>query len=215
MKALHIFDTIDALVPTLDGWATIEKANTLAALVLAARPFTVVELGTYAGRSAIPMALAMKHLGQGILIGVDPYSPDESAKNETVESALWWKNLNHNAILEKFKTQINTLGLQNVIRLERMTSDAFDPPDSIDILHVDGSHGIQVKTDVMRYCPRVRVGGYVIMDDINWCVNGVQTVKEATNWMLENGFRKLYEVIKPAATKDQPGDDWAVFFNQK
>lgn len=206
-----LFSQIESMVPGMDGWCTLNKAMRCAALVTATRPTLCLEIGTYSGRSAIPIALALQYNGHGTLIGVDPYDPIESAKNETQCSSEWWGKLRHEIILEQFLTKIRELGLQNVLRLERMTSDAFQPPDDIDIFHCDGSHGPQALIDTQRYASKVRVGGYVIMDDINWCVDGKWTVRDATQWLEGNGFAKLYEMVKPSTDPNQPADDWALY----
>src|SRR5271170_6961170 len=84
-----MFSRIATTLPTLDGWATSEKGCTLAALVLANKPKLVVEIGVFAGRSLLPMALALKANGSGKVIGIDPYDSQESAKDEFPDSAVW------------------------------------------------------------------------------------------------------------------------------
>jgi hypothetical protein len=154
----------------------------------------------------------MKELGHGSLIAIDPYSPDESAKHETQESSVWWHKLNHDAILGEFEGYIQTFGLQNIVTVKRMTSDAFDPSDlEIEILHIDGAHGPQALRDAQRYCSHVRLGGYVVMDDINWYVDGQFTVRKAVEWMESHGFRKLYDVVKHHNIPNEPQDDWGVW----
>ena len=63
-----------------DGWCSIEKAYALASAIIALRPGVVVEIGIWAGRSLIPMALALKKVGAGKIIGIDPWRAEESAK---------------------------------------------------------------------------------------------------------------------------------------
>lgn len=208
----ELFSTISEFLPKANGWCTELKAHTLAALVIATRPKLALEVGSYAGKSSIPMALAMKQLGMGTLLAIDPYDPDESAKNETPESAAWWKKLEHNSILAEFEGYINSFGLQNIVQVKRMTSDAFDPTEcEIDILHIDGAHSHALE-DSRRYCPYVRQGGFVVMDDLNWYVSTRHTVKEATDWMeREGGFLNLYSVTKQSGIPNVPDDDWGVW----
>lgn len=201
-----VFDYISSNIPAMDGWATLEKANTLAALVFATRPKLVVELGTYAGRSAIPMMLAMQYLGHGHLIGIDPYDPEASANGENDANSIWWKKLDHNAILEKLNAKVDTLGLRNVFTLIRKKSNDVEPPKDIDIFHCDGNHAQQALIDVQRFSPNV--SGYVILDDISWSSGGPT---DAARWLESHGFKELYRVVKPAAQPNVPCDDWAVF----
>lgn len=203
-----LFELIEQNVPRMNGWATVEKASTLAALVVATRPKLIVEIGTYAGRSAIPMALALKQNGGGKLIGIDPYDPVASSENENESNADWWKKLDHNAIMNEFLGYIKTFGLQDYVTLERKRSNDVKPPQAIDIFHCDGSHAEQALVDVKRFAPSVNVGGFVILDDLHWSSNAVSS---AAQWLQANGFKMLYSVVKPAAAKDLPCDDWGVF----
>jgi len=202
---------IESLVPSMGGWCTVEKAQSIFSLIIATRPMICLEIGTFYGRSAIPMAMAIKQIGIGHLTCIDPYNPTESARDENESNRVWWLHLDHNEVMNSFLSTVNSLGLQNVVKLERVTSDEYNPPDNIDILHVDGSHGPQAIKDMRRYGSRVRIGGYVIADDINWIAAERPTVREATQWLDEHGFTKLYEVTKPPTDPNQPGNDWGVW----
>jgi predicted O-methyltransferase YrrM len=75
----QLFEKIDDLFERqLPGWCTKEKAYTLASLVIGTRPAVIVEVGVFGGRSFLPMALALKELGKGMAIGIDPWSPAAS-----------------------------------------------------------------------------------------------------------------------------------------
>lgn len=206
----EVFTQIESFVPNANGWATLEKAHALAALVLSTRPKLVVEVGTYAGRSAVPMAIALKHIGQGTLIGIDPYDAQASAENENGPNSEWWLRLDHNKILDEFNGYVARFGLQNVVKLIRQRSNHVEPPENIDIFHCDGSHAEQAMIDVSRFAPKVVSGGFVILDDLHWSSNAVSA---AAAWLEANGFRLLYSVVKPAAGKDLPCDDWGVFIH--
>jgi len=211
MNTPNLFGTINDFLPKANGWCPVSKAMTLASLVLSLRPDVACEIGSYAGKSSIPIALAMQLLGKGTLIAIDPYDPEESARNETAESSVWWKKLDHNAILAEFEGYIQTYGLQNIIQIKRTTSDAFDTSGlSIDLLHIDGAHS-NALADAKHYCPCVKQGGFVVMDDLNWFVNGRHTVREATDWMKAHSFVELYEVVKQSGSKTIPDDDWGIF----
>src|SRR5260221_9575485 len=49
----NLFRTISELVPRCHGWATVEKAFTLAGVALALRPEIIVEIGVWGGRSIL------------------------------------------------------------------------------------------------------------------------------------------------------------------
>jgi hypothetical protein len=196
----------------MNGWSTLEKSSTLCALVLATRPKVVCEIGVYAGRSFLPMAMACKYLNHGHCIGIDSYDPIASSENENEANALWWQKLNYPLILSEFHTHVATLGLGQFITLHQKRSNDVEPPPEIDIFHCDGSHAEQAITDVKRFAPKVVLGGYVILDDLHWSSNAVSG---AADWLLNNGFQMKYSVVKPAAAKDLPCDDWGVLVRVK
>lgn len=203
-----LFATIAQTIPNMNGWATLEKAQSLAALVLATRPKVVCEIGTYAGRSFLPMAMACKYLNHGHCIGIDPYDPIASSENESEENSRWWRKLDHSLILNEFNRHIDHFGLRPCVTLHQKRSNDVEPPEQIDIFHCDGSHAEQALIDVQRFAPKVVSGGYVILDDLHWSSNAVSG---AADWLLRNGFEMKYSVVKPAAGKDLPCDDWGVF----
>jgi len=204
-----LFTQIETLVPTMNGWATVEKASTLASLVIALRPKLVLEIGVWAGRSLVPMALACKQLGNGHVIGIDPYDPQASADNENGENAEWWRKQPHEQIYSEFQHYIQKFALQNVVTLHRKKSNDVEPPEKLDILHCDGSHTEQAVTDVDRFASKIRIGGIVIMDDCGWTSNGPKHGIEHLEHNL--GFIELYRVCKAPSDPKIPMDDWGVW----
>src|SRR5277367_90662 len=93
---------IERVLPDGGAWCRTEKANALASLVVALRPKLLVEIGVFAGGSAIPLLLAMKHVGVGRLIAIDPWAASASVVDQTGKNEEWWKSCDHNAIFRKF-----------------------------------------------------------------------------------------------------------------
>lgn len=189
----------------ITGWCPLEKALDLAVTVLALRPKVVIELGVWGGLSFIPMALACKHLGSGTCIGVDPWSKDASIEGYDEPNAKWWSAQDHDTILKDFSLNIQRLGLESFVQIQRAKSDDAIVPDIIDAAHIDGQHSHQASKDVARYAPHVRAGGIVIMDDLGWTVDGVATVKPAVDLLISMGFTELYR------TKLATGEEWGIF----
>ena len=185
----------------LHGWCSLTKANALAASVLTLRPETVIEIGVWSGKSLFPMALAMKSLGKGRLIGIDPWSAPASVEGLDPVNAAWWGQVAaHEEMFSYFKNTVFLLGLQNIVQIERVRSDNFTPVEC-QILHVDGNHGSQAIRDVIRYSPAVTVGGLLFADDVHW-VGG--DVERAIEKLPALGFRELYRV-------ENKQDQWACF----
>jgi predicted O-methyltransferase YrrM len=159
---------IERVLPDGGQWCSLEKAQALAALVIGLRPRTIVEIGVWMGGSAIPMLLALKKLGAGKLVAIDPWDPAASVVGETPDNATWWGNVDHDRAYLRFVERMRELDLSSYCEVLRKRSDDCLPPDAIDLLHVDGSHTEQATRDVARFCPLVRTGGIAVLDDVDW-----------------------------------------------
>lgn len=188
-----IYEDIERLLPALHGWCELPKAICLVNLVLAQKPKRIVEIGTWGGRSAFPMAIACRQNGGGKVICIDPWNPEASAAGQTseVDREWWGRQVNHEIVYQHFKYFITELKLGDYIEVNRIKSDDADPPSSIDILHVDGNHGPEAYTDTTRFAVNVNKFGFCILDDIGWIGGHVQ---RAVDWLLENGFIQLHPI---------------------
>lgn len=191
MKPTELFTRIETLLPELQGWCSQDKAAALAAAVLALRPKVAVEIGVFGGSSFLPTALAMEACDCGHLTGIDPWSPDASTDGYVGENEAFWRAVDHEAVMQKFLGHVRELGLEQRVTIERKRSDDARPPKVIDLLHVDGQHTDQAVRDVKRFASKVRVGGLVCMDDINWTGGGVARGVEA---LLKFGFVEIYRI---------------------
>lgn len=194
-----LFSLISTTVPTMDGWCSVEKACALAALVMATKPAVIVEIGIWAGRSLLPMAMAAKLTG-GKVIGIDPYSPQESAKNEIGENEKWWSTQDHSAIKLKFQQFVKNFGVSDIVTHIEKPSDHVAPPARIDLLHIDGSHTEQAVRDAERFAESIPVGGIVVLDDLMWVGGGVL---RAIDVLEEKGFVERIRIT-------QSGECWNI-----
>ena len=118
------------------------------------------------------MAIAARTYG-GVVHGVDPWSHAAALEGDVgAENAEWWGRLDLDAIYRGFLAGIRDFGVQDTVRVHRMTDTAALPmfaDGSIGLLHVDGNRSAEVS---MRYVgqwgPKVAPGGYLVMDDIDW-----------------------------------------------
>lgn len=161
-------------LPYFEGWCTEEKALNFVELVLEVKPEVCVEIGVFGGRSLLPVALALKLLGKGIVIGIDPWNREECIKYydpiKDEADLRWWSNLNFEYVYSDYQAMIKKLLVEKYCFTLRTTSeDAVSEIGVIDILHIDGNHSeIASLQDVALYLPKVRAGGYIWMTDALW-----------------------------------------------
>lgn len=194
-------DISTALSEIQHGWTTEEQALMMAACIVALRPTVSVEIGVWAGKGLVTLALAHKAIGHGMAIGIDPYSKFESVKGQVDPlDQKWWGQVDHVAIFHLMQASLKRYGVTEYVRIAQCNSDAFPVPDDIGLLRVDGNHGEQALRDVERFAPKVVRGGYVFLDDLNWKGDAVET---ARGWLIKNGF-KLVHTLNVGSSTDRP-----------
>ncbi len=193
-----VVDEIEvAMLSANVGWCSLEKATVLAAIIVGLRPKVIVELGVWMGGSAIPMAIALRQIGAGQLLAVDAWSAEASVSGQETEAHLkWWGETmgeaGHNRALETFLQRLKRHGIPpERCAVRRQRTDEADVPPSIDLLHHDANHGPQVVDDIERWTPAIRVGGLLVLDDLDWAGGHVQRARDRA---LELGFAELYSL---------------------
>lgn len=204
--SVALFKQIEELNASMQhGWCSLNKANALAAAVLALRPKVVIELGVWGGASLLPMALALKSVGNGMVIGIDPWSAKASIEGQDAINADWWKNVaDHDLVHDYFTGMVHILAVQNSVNVQRLRSDEFNPVPC-QICHLDANHGPQAIIDILRYAPSITVGGLLFVDDLGWATGDVATAVENLPGL---GFVELYRVVNDNRPKP---DQWACF----
>lgn len=155
----------------LEGWCLHEKAVAIAEMILQERPAICVEIGIFGGRSLIPAAAALRHAGAGVIYGIEAWDPAAATVNPThAENDTWWHQVDFPRIKHEFYRFITDMNLTGQVRIiEAQSSRAAALFDSIDYLHIDGSHAmVSAVEDVMLYVRKVRPGGIVLFDDVEW-----------------------------------------------
>jgi predicted O-methyltransferase YrrM len=193
---------IEAAISEGAGWCSLDKAAALASIVVALRPKIVVELGVWMGGSAIPMAIALRRLGIGQLVAVDAWSAEASTAGQVDAHLKWWDDMGtagHEGALRMFTARLQKYGItpDRCLVLRQRTDEAVVPPE-IDVLHHDANHGPQAVLDIERWAPAVRVGGFLVIDDLDWpgdqAPDAVRHVRRARDRALAMGFIDLYSL---------------------
>lgn len=180
---------------TVGAWTSLEKAQALAAIVIALRPTRIMEIGVWEGDSLLPQLLALRTIGSGAAIAVDPWQADASVVGQVGADAAWWGNTAgqsaHEAAYAKFLVRLVRHELADICHVIRAPSDevSVEEVGVLDLLHVDGNHAEQAVRDVDRFARVVRPGGILVMDDLGWTGGHVRA---AYDLAVSLGFVELY-----------------------
>jgi hypothetical protein len=182
----------DAVSGFVHGWCTVDKALALADIIVTSKPNICVEIGVYSGRSLVPQAMALRFNNVGIVYGIDPWKKENAAEGNCSDAdKAWWDSLNLDEIHNYCMAKIWEHELDKWCCVIRSQShhchQLFDNvllhrrDKIIDLLHIDGCHSEQASTrDVDLWLPRVRVGGHILFDDVDWV-----TTKKAQDMIAE------------------------------
>jgi predicted O-methyltransferase YrrM len=147
---------LEAAVAT-PGW--FNHGEMILALVERHRPMVCVELGTWMGASAIPVARAIRRWG-GHLTCVDTWAGDVYASLAVRQSAPW--------MLVSCARNLMDAGVGATVRLLPCTTAeaAVGWTESLDYLYIDAAHDeASVRADLVAWAPHVRPGGLILGDD--------------------------------------------------
>lgn len=203
----ELLNRIANLVPSLQGWCTIEKAQWLAQWIVDHRCQDVVEIGVFGGRSLVPMAMAMEFLYRsanvkcGIVDGVDPYKNEVAEAGEPEsEHKAWWKSVDLAAIHKSAQEAVISNRVGAFVNFHLCTSEQAVVKFGdglLDMVHVDGSHNeVSSTRDVELWWPKLKIGGVMVMDDTDWAqVQAARKIAASRGTLVHHGqsweaFRK-------------------------
>ena len=182
---------IEETVPTLHGWCSVEKATQLYNLVLEHEAPLCVELGVFAGRSLLAIAMAAR-AKNGSAVGIDSWSKEacEQGIND-IANTEWWNSIDYDFFYDYTAKVISDANLSTTTSLIRSKSaDAVTQftAGSISILHQDSNHSEEVTVEeVNLWFDKVKIGGHWIFDDTDW-----PTTQKAQNLLLQKGYELIF-----------------------
>jgi predicted O-methyltransferase YrrM len=154
----------DALgaVHGVEGWMTDDQARRLWDRASALQPpATVVEIGSYRGRSAIV-------LGRAAPAGVEVVAVDPHAGNDRGPQQITGPAEEGQRDHEAFLANLEAGGVADRVRhVRRPSSEAtVEVEGEVDLLYIDGAHRYgPALDDVRRWGARVRSGGTLLIHD--------------------------------------------------
>jgi predicted O-methyltransferase YrrM len=143
---------------TIPGW--FNHGVKILELIERHRPKVCVELGTWQGASAIPVARAIQRWG-GTLTCIDTWAGDLDADGGSQPGKV------PVMLLTCARRMVEAGVGANVRLVPAMTGDAARYwSDPIDFLYVDADHGYRgVWADLGAWVPHVKQGGMIVGDD--------------------------------------------------
>ena len=153
----------------VEGWLSDAQARRLwdRASELTA-PATVVEIGSYRGRSAIVLSKAAAD-------GVRVFAIDPHAGNDRGPLQVHGKPEEGQGDHEVFMANLERAGVRDrITHVRRRSQEALDAVDGpVDLLYIDGAHGYRpALEDIVKWGARVRDGGTMLIHD-SWNAVGV------------------------------------------
>jgi predicted O-methyltransferase YrrM len=162
-------------------------------LHLGDRPLKVLEIGSWAGGSAITWGAALKahHQGRGSVICVDPWRPYFEEKQ--LSSGLVYEVMSSAAktgeIYELFLHNIKSAEVDDIVFPFRGSSDQVLPlfaDGSFDIIFLDGSHSYHcVAKDIQNTARLLNNNGILCGDDLELQLDTVDPIHNAENCSLD------------------------------
>ena len=183
---MQIENPTDQDYANLEGWCEKDKRVRMIGLLRECHANVYIEIGVYGGSSLIPVAKEFTRNEFGIAHGIDPWSNEASTNgfSETDPNHTWWGDLSHSWVKGIYERDLKRYGVENHVKTYVMTSEKAAPlftDGTADVIHIDGNHSEENSSqDVGLWVPKLRAGGYLIMDDINWL-----TTRKAQNLLVE------------------------------
>ena len=124
---------------------------------------TIVEIGSWKGRSTIVLATALELSGHdGRVIAIDPHTGN-------VEHVRRWREVD---TFEEFLANLDRAGVRGRVEPRRASSHEAHvgvPDESVDLLFIDGSHEYEdVVADIDLWSSKLRAPATVIFNDSSW-----------------------------------------------
>lgn len=156
------FDRVMASVAEVEGWMSPGQARTLYDAAASCPPTgTIVEIGSFQGRSTIVLASAAADGAQ--VIAIDPHAGNDRGPQEIRGFADEAAD-DHDI----FTANLVAAGVSDRVRHLRMYSDAAldEVKDLIDVLYIDGAHRYApARSDVRDWGAQVADGGTLLIHD--------------------------------------------------
>lgn len=177
------FAAVLAAIADVDGWLTPAQVRRLWDRARALPPSsTIVEIGSFHGRSTIVLARARLESSQ--VIAIDPHAGgDRLPQVSQLEPPEGQRDF------QTFHANLRRAGVESRVRHVRLPSlEALGAlAGHVDLLFIDGAHGYgPARADIERWGPRIPSGGTMLLHDsfnaIGVTLAQLRTLVFSTDW---------------------------------
>ena len=174
-------------VDHIPGWFHEGSAAALYGVIREQRPETIVEIGSYLGRSSVFFALSLREARRGgRLVAVDPHTGDRQQLEGLAAESL--------PSFELFREHCRAAGVEDLVDARVATSleVAASWSGAIDLLYVDGWHSYDaVVADGKAWLPHLSATGVVVFDDYS----AYGEVEQAVHELAALGLLRLWGTV--------------------
>jgi predicted O-methyltransferase YrrM len=155
---------LEGALEQVEGWLGPDEALALYEVVrrLPEGPVTVVEIGSWKGRSTIALGLAVKARGSGRVFAIDPHNGENGSGPLEPGSIA-------RPTLDEFHTNIARAGIEPSVETVVSASQAARSrfaDQSLDFLFVDGSHRYaDVRSDIEDWASALKDDAVIAFND--------------------------------------------------
>ena len=185
----------------LEGWLDDDEAKllveTLGKLSSAGVASSIVEIGSYCGKSTVVLGLALKQSGRHAsrIYAIDPHDGRISTVDGGIAATA--------PTLDKFQRNIQAAGIASLVEPVVAESIAVDWNRVIDLLFIDGFHDYDhVRRDFGHFSPWIKSAGYVAFHD--WAPH-FPGVKRFVGELVRSGEYRIAATAKSLAVLQKCG----------
>lgn len=182
----------------IPGWCSPEKALLMMDIIKENKCRCCVEIGVFSGKSLFPIARALQYNGVGTVVAIDAWDPSEATKGfrPSDPNYVWWSQLDYKYFYNQTVACINNNRLERFCAIVKRPSHyaaCLFATGTIDFIHMDGNHNEDYSfQDISEYFPKVKDGGYILLNDPNW-----YSMKRSLVFLLERA--DLVSPFSPSA----------------
>ena len=152
-----------ALVDAVEGWLSLAEARALRSLARAVGSGrSIVEVGSYRGRSTVALALGARRGGGALVHAVDPHAPFVGARGGSFgpqDRAEFYANVVRAGVGQ----QVVLVGLSSSVAARAWTRA------DVGLLFLDGDHRYEaVRADFEAWAPHLSQAAIVAFDDCDY-----------------------------------------------